>query len=145
MPGGLDIMPSPVEAWPEGSVKGLKARGNVTVDFSWKNGKVSNVKLYSDQPKVLPGARQRKDDPHENPAAETRVRKLRRLLPGKRRRFRTRFQLRQQNDHGFQLPLYGGWKFFIFPASLREETGVWFKKERKGTEMSTARRKDFFS
>lgn len=52
--GGLDIMPSPVEAWPEGSVKGLKARGNVTVDFSWKNGKVSNVKLYSDQPKVLP-------------------------------------------------------------------------------------------
>lgn len=31
--GGLDIMPSPVEAWPEGSVKGLKARGNVTVDF----------------------------------------------------------------------------------------------------------------
>lgn len=23
--GGLDIMPSPVEAWPEGSVKGLKA------------------------------------------------------------------------------------------------------------------------
>lgn len=54
MPGGLDIMPSPVEAWPEGSVKGLKARGNVTVDFSWKNGKVSNVKLYSDQPKVLP-------------------------------------------------------------------------------------------
>lgn len=70
--GGLDIMPSPVEAWPEGSVKGLKARGNVTVDFSWKNGKVSNVKLYSDQPKVLPGARQRKDDPHENPAAETR-------------------------------------------------------------------------
>ena len=52
--GGLDIMPSPVEAWPEGSVKGLKARGNVTVDFSWKNGKVSNVKLYSDQPRVLP-------------------------------------------------------------------------------------------
>ena len=52
--GGLDIMPSPVEAWPEGSVKGLKARGNVTVDFSWKDGKVSNVKLYSAQPKVLP-------------------------------------------------------------------------------------------
>jgi alpha-L-fucosidase 2 len=52
--GGLDIMPSPVEAWPEGSVKGLKARGNVTVDFTWKNGKVSNLKLYSDQPKVVP-------------------------------------------------------------------------------------------
>ena len=54
-------------------------------------------------------------------------------------------KLRQENDHGFQLPLYGGWKFFIFPASLREETGFWFKKERKGTEMSTVRRKDFFS
>lgn len=51
--GGLDIMPSSVDAWPEGAVKGLKARGNVTVDFSWKDGKVSKVKLYSPQPKVV--------------------------------------------------------------------------------------------
>ena len=36
--GGIEFLPSPVEAWPSGSVKGLKARGNVTVDFSWKNG-----------------------------------------------------------------------------------------------------------
>lgn len=52
--GGIEIMPSPVDAWPSGSVKGLKARGNITVDFSWKNGKVGNVKLYSEQPRVVP-------------------------------------------------------------------------------------------
>ncbi len=45
--GIIDIMPQPIDAWPNGSVKGLKARGNVTVSFSWKNGKVENVKLTS--------------------------------------------------------------------------------------------------
>lgn len=52
--GGLDILPAAPKSWTEGSVKGLKARGNVTVDFSWKDGKVGNVKLYSDQPRTVP-------------------------------------------------------------------------------------------
>ena len=53
--GGLDIMPSPVEAWPEGSVKGLKARGNVTVGCRWRNGQVCEVTLCSaaDSPLLL--------------------------------------------------------------------------------------------
>jgi alpha-L-fucosidase 2 len=34
-------------------VKGLKARGGVTVDIEWKNGKVSACKLSSPQPEPV--------------------------------------------------------------------------------------------
>ncbi len=43
----ISLLPSPVKSWPTGSVKGLKARGNITVDFSWKDGKVTEYKLTS--------------------------------------------------------------------------------------------------
>lgn len=45
--GEISLLPAPTKAWPEGSVKGLKARGNITVDFSWKDGKVTDYKLTS--------------------------------------------------------------------------------------------------
>ncbi len=51
--GIIDIMPQPVDAWPNGSVKGLKARGNVTVDFTWKDGKVTAVNLRSPKSKKV--------------------------------------------------------------------------------------------
>lgn len=47
--GIIDIMPNSIDAWPEGTVKGLKARGNITVDFTWKDGKVEKVRLTSPQ------------------------------------------------------------------------------------------------
>lgn len=45
--GQIELLPAPAKAWASGSVKGLKARGNVTVDFTWKDGKVTDYKLTS--------------------------------------------------------------------------------------------------
>ena len=47
--GVIELLPAPVEAWKEGSASGLKARGNVEADIQWKDGKVTDWKLYSPQ------------------------------------------------------------------------------------------------
>jgi alpha-L-fucosidase 2 len=43
----IELLPALPKAWPSGEVKGLKARGNYEVDFSWSEGKVKNVKIKS--------------------------------------------------------------------------------------------------
>ncbi len=43
----LRILPALPTQWTEGYVKGLKARGNITVDISWKNNKLEEVSFYS--------------------------------------------------------------------------------------------------
>lgn len=43
----IHLLPALPDGWPSGSVKGFKARGNVTVDFSWKDGKVTSWRLAS--------------------------------------------------------------------------------------------------
>ncbi len=45
--GEIHLLPALPREWPEGSVAGLKARGNVTVDITWKGGKVSSATLRS--------------------------------------------------------------------------------------------------
>lgn len=45
--GEIELLPGLPKAWPEGSVKGLKARGNFTVDISWADGKVKAYKISS--------------------------------------------------------------------------------------------------
>ncbi|MGV3603704.1 MAG: glycosyl hydrolase family 95 catalytic domain-containing protein [Dyadobacter fermentans] len=45
--GVIELLPALPDAWPAGSVKGLKARGNVTVDEVWENGKLKAVTLTS--------------------------------------------------------------------------------------------------
>ncbi len=49
----IELLPGMPKAWAEGSVKGLKGRGNVTIDFTWKSGRVTEVKLYSTTPKPV--------------------------------------------------------------------------------------------
>lgn len=45
--GFIHLLPALPETWSEGEVKGLKARGNYTVDFSWKNGKIVDYTISS--------------------------------------------------------------------------------------------------
>lgn len=46
--GFIELLPALPDAWKaSGSVKGVKARGNYTIDFSWKNGKVITYRITS--------------------------------------------------------------------------------------------------
>lgn len=48
--GYIELLPALPAAWPDGSVKGLKSRGNFTVDIDWQNGKVTNFRIHSPTP-----------------------------------------------------------------------------------------------
>jgi alpha-L-fucosidase 2 len=43
--GELHLLPALPDAWKEGSVRGLKGRGNYTVTIDWKNGKLTDAKI----------------------------------------------------------------------------------------------------
>lgn len=43
----VDVLPALPDAWTKGSVTGLKARGNFTVDMTWENSTVASVKILS--------------------------------------------------------------------------------------------------
>jgi alpha-L-fucosidase 2 len=45
--GAIAILPALPSEWKNGEVKGLKAKGNFTVDMKWENGAVSKAVIYS--------------------------------------------------------------------------------------------------
>ncbi len=45
--GAVHLLPALPEAWTEGEVKGLKARGNFTVDMDWSHGQLANATVRS--------------------------------------------------------------------------------------------------
>ncbi len=49
----INILPALPKVWPVGEVKGLRARGGVTVDIAWQEGKANKVTLTADHDVVV--------------------------------------------------------------------------------------------
>ena len=47
--GEIHVLPALPGAWPAGSIKGVRARGDVTVDIAWSNGEADEVRLHTGQ------------------------------------------------------------------------------------------------
>ncbi len=46
--GEIHLLPALPDAWPNGSIRGLRARGGYTVDMCWSDGKLTEAKIKTD-------------------------------------------------------------------------------------------------
>lgn len=51
--GAIHLLPALPTAWPDGKVKGLRARGDYEVDLAWKDGKVTSYRVASNERKPV--------------------------------------------------------------------------------------------
>ncbi|MDX1934252.1 MAG: glycoside hydrolase family 95 protein [Capsulimonadales bacterium] len=58
----LEILPALPGAWPDGNVRGLRARGNLIVDIAWKQGKLVEAVLHAGSDINLRPLRSRRAD-----------------------------------------------------------------------------------
>jgi len=49
----VHLLPALPQAWPRGSVTGLRARGGFVVDISWEDGDVSSYRIEATRPATL--------------------------------------------------------------------------------------------
>lgn len=49
----IELLPALPDNWKDGEVSGLRARGGITVDMTWQDGKVRKVSLTAQQPCVV--------------------------------------------------------------------------------------------
>ncbi|MCL2815352.1 MAG: glycoside hydrolase family 95 protein [Oscillospiraceae bacterium] len=47
--GSIELLPALPDKWSEGSVKGLCARGNITVDISWEQNKLKKAVFFTEE------------------------------------------------------------------------------------------------
>jgi alpha-L-fucosidase 2 len=43
----IKLLPALPDQWPDGHVKGLRARGDCTVDIYWKDGQLTEAKVHA--------------------------------------------------------------------------------------------------
>jgi alpha-L-fucosidase 2 len=49
----IHLLPALPAAWPTGRVAGLRARGGFTVEIEWKDGKITNYRIASPEPRKI--------------------------------------------------------------------------------------------
>jgi len=68
--GEIHLLPAVPKVWPNGKIRGLKARGNVLIDMEWKNGVLKHAVLRPLSgllPKIRVGDEKEYADPESDP------------------------------------------------------------------------------
>ena len=47
--GYINLLPALPDEWKDGKVRGMKAQGDITVDFEWREGRIHRARLCSCQ------------------------------------------------------------------------------------------------